>query len=121
MPATTWRNRAVSDVMRPYIEQVLHRDGIPYSVNGRDGQDRWLFSLPLKGKEFTVVLEDALCEKQRASTISQLPVYSLRTFHDAEKFKRLAGINGTSAFHILDCDMPEFCRLYGIPMPADYN
>ena len=107
-------NRKVSRVMCPYVKEVLKRDCIPYTVSKTE--NGYLFDMPLKNKEFTVVLEDALCEKQRDTTICRIPVYSVRTYKNKPKFERLRKLNGNNGFRILYQDRKEYQKLTQHPV-----
>ena len=102
-------DRKVSRVMCPYVKEVLRRDCIPYTVTKTD--EGYLFDIPLKNKEFTVVLEDALCEKQRDKTMCRIPVYSLRTYKNKKKFERLRKLNGKKGFRILNQDLMAYQKI----------
>lgn len=99
----------VSNVMLPHVQKVLIRDRIPYQIIKQEETVRLL--LPeTSNRGFTVILEDALCEKQREETESKIPVYSYRTLRNLEKRNRLMNLNGMKAFHILRQDV-ERCQV----------
>ena len=77
----------VSDGIKPYLERVMQRDCIPYRFKENN-----VIETPLSGNAFHIVIEDALCEKQRGD-IRDIPVYSYRTITNPKKFKRLREIN----------------------------
>lgn len=103
--------RNVSSTMKPFIVFVLKRDKIPYRVE--PSGDGYKFYLKISSRRFTEVLEDALCEKQRRTTMSRTPVYSLRTMRNPEKRDRLMRLNGRKGFHILKQDREKYEQLYG--------
>ena len=96
-----------SKAMMPYIIAVLQRDHIPFEI--RPGEKIFLPETSNRG--FTIVLEDALCEKQRENTQNKLPVYSYRTIRNPKKLERLRKLNGRRGFHYLKQDK-EKCRAY---------
>ena len=98
----------VSTVMWPYVRSVLKRDEISYETKKENGKILLLFSG--NGKRFTEVLEDALCEKQRAESSSKLPVYSYRTLRNHEKRDRLMKLNNRRGFFVLKQDAEKVRR-----------
>jgi hypothetical protein len=99
-----FRTFNISDTMRPYVIQVLERDNIPYSLQ------QLTITVPLTGNKFRVVMEDALCEKQRDGSV--LPVYSFRTLQNPQKFNRLRELNNKKGFYILERDRKKFENWY---------
>ena len=57
------------------------------------------------------MLEDALCEKQRDTTICRIPVYSVRTYKNKPKFERLRKLNGKKGFRILNQDLKAYQKI----------
>ena len=104
------KKRKISSVMEPYIRNVLERDKIPYRSTVKN--DGFVFYMPLTNRQFTEVLEDALCEKQRSESKSRIPVYSARTLLNREKRSRLMNLNGKQCFHILRADIETFENSY---------
>lgn len=102
----------VSLVIWPYIKKVLIRDGIAYSVNSLNNKTILLHA-GISARRFTEVLEDALCEKQRETTNSKIPVYSYRTLKNKDKRKRLIQVNEKSGFHVYIKDI-EKCKRAGL-------
>ena len=98
----------ISEVMLPHLCKVLERDEIPYQEIRKEDQIQ-LYLPETSNRGFTVILEDALCEKQRDETKSKIPVYSYRTLKNREKRNRLMSINGKKGFHILRQDI-EKCQ-----------
>ena len=101
----------VSSVMLPHVQTVLVRDHISYQIKQEcisKGEESVRLLLPeTSNREFTVILEDALCEKQREETQSKIPVYSYRTLRNLEKRNRLMSLNGMKSFHILRQDVKK--------------
>lgn len=98
----------VSPVMYPYVVNVLKRDHINHTFQ-KDSDRNCYYLKGVSKKQFTVILEDALCEKQRNQTISKIPVYSYRTLKDKKKRNRLMALNRRKGFHILKADITR-CR-----------
>jgi hypothetical protein len=82
---------------------VCKRDNIEFTVEGRNDKGTSL-SLPVSNRAFKVVLEDAMCELERYSRPSNIPVYSYRTITNPEKFKRLKRLNNRKGYYILKKD-----------------
>ena len=101
------KGRKVSAFMLPYVEFVLKRDNIPYAVEGISNE----VVTNLSSRQFTVVVNDALCEVQRQEAATKCPVYSLKTLRNKEKFARLQRLNGTNAFRIFYKDREIFEKL----------
>lgn len=101
----------VSNVMLPHVQKVLVRDHISYQIKQEcvsKGEESVRLLLPeTSNREFTVILEDALCEKQREETQSKIPVYSYRTLRNLKKRNRLMSLNGMKSFHILRQDVKK--------------
>lgn len=102
------KKRKVSSAMEPYVRFVLQRDKIPFSVE-QNGND-YLFAIPVSSRRFTEVIEDALCEKQRESYLSRIPVYSARTLKNREKLKRLMRLNNRQGYHVLAADQENYYK-----------
>lgn len=100
------KKRKVSSAMKPYIEFVLKRDGIPYEAERES--DYWMFTMSISNRRFTEVLEDALCEKQRNQYKSRIPVYSFRTLKNRDKLERLMCLNQKRGYHILKQDETKY-------------
>lgn len=98
------RTFKISEGLKPYIEQVMLRDRISY----RFIQDNRI-ETNLSGNAFHIVVEDALCEKQRGDS-RNIPVYSYRTVMNSEKFRRLRRINRMNSFRILSKDSAKYNR-----------
>ena len=86
-----------------YLIHVLERDNVSYVVTG-DGT----FVLP-DDVDLTEMTEDILCEEQRQSTESKIPVYSKKTLENKEKLERLQEYYGRKGFHVLKKDQ-EACK-----------
>ncbi|MCC2255959.1 hypothetical protein LKD70_16325 [Ruminococcus sp. CLA-AA-H200] len=102
--------KRVSNVMWPYIRDVMIRDSLDYSA--RTGTDDTV-SLMIPGisnRRFSELLEDAKCEKQRKETESEIPVYSYRTLKDKKKRDRMFRLNGKRCFHVLRDDACKCIR-----------
>lgn len=102
----------ISEVMLPHLCKVLERDEIPYQEIRKEDQIQ-LYLPETSNRGFTVILEDALCEKQRDETNSKVPVYSYRTLKNKEKLHRLQALNGKKGFHVLKQDMGK-CQAEGL-------
>ena len=100
--------RKASFVMEPYIEGVLKRDRIPYQRKHKG--DHAEFGVAISNRRFQEVVEDALCEKQKAESHSSIPVYSLRTVRNREKRTRLAAWYGRNGFRILKADQKAWAE-----------
>ena len=101
----------VSQFMWPYVQFVLLRDEISYEVKEKQ-TNTLLLSFGGSGKRFTEVLEDALCEKQRVESASNVPVYSYRTIRDHKKRLRLEKFYGRRGFHTLKQDYEKAHNYY---------
>ena len=97
------RTFRISDELKPYVEQVMHRDRIPYRFVNNGIETK------LSGNAFHIVIEDALCEKQRGDS-RNIPVYSYRTVMNSDKFKRLRRMNRVNSFRILAKDRAKYNR-----------
>lgn len=100
----------VSREMKEYVEQVLKRDDIPYQFTESGNS----VTVPLSGNRFHIVVEDALCEKQRHDCSPHIPVYSYRTLMNRDKLNRLRTINKTNGFIILRKDRRRYFNAVGI-------
>lgn len=100
----------VSKEMREYVEKVLNRDGIPYQFDDEGTSVK----VPVSGNRFHIVVEDALCEKQRHDCSPHIPVYSYHTLMNQNKLKRLRTINKTNGFIILKKDRRRYFNAVGI-------
>lgn len=100
----------VSKEMREYVEQVLKRDKIPYQFDNEGTS----VIVPVSGNRFHIVVEDALCEKQRHDCSPHIPVYSYRTLMNQNKLNKLRTINKTRGFIVLRKDRRRYFNAVGI-------
>ncbi len=102
----------VSLAIWPYMKNVLERDDIIYSVHYIN-HEKLLLDANISARRFTEVMEDTLCEKQRETTRSKVPVYSYRTLKNKDKRKRLINLNGKTGFHVYSKDIKK-CKSAGL-------
>lgn len=106
----------VSATMAPHLIFVLERDKVRYKYHlNEDGS--FIFLAELSGKQFHIMMEDALCERQRSKTWSRIPIYSNRTLRNSEKRKRLMRLNNSNAFGVLKKDKKKWYQDYGLELP----
>lgn len=87
----------------PFIEQVCERDQI--SIKGKSIEKDMVEAELICSEDRSMeVLEDAMCEVQRDTTVSKIPVYSYNTLKNKEKLHRLMKLNGKRGFHVLKQD-----------------
>lgn len=97
-----------SKALWPFIEQVCARDQI--SIRGKSIENDMVEAeLICSADRSMEVLEDAMCEEQRDTTVSKIPVYSYNTLKNKEKLHRLMKLNGKHGFHVLKQDY-EKCK-----------
>ncbi len=94
-----------------YIEHVLDRDNIPYTIISDENGETVLNVSDEADKE--EIMEDVRCEQQRESTDSKFPVYSYRTLQNKAKRDRLMSFYGRRGFHVLKSDETK-CRNAGL-------
>lgn len=111
-----FREFRLSGALKEYMEQVLARDNVPYSVSLEpDEEGKYKIKVPLSARQFHIAVEDSMCELQRNRVrANRIPVYSFRTIKNAEKFARLRKLNGTNCFRILEKDRIRFLHAAGI-------
>ena len=103
------REIKVSKVMWPYVQIVLDRDHLTYeTIKGES--NRILLAFDGSSRRYTEVLEDALCEKQRAEGLFDIPVYSYRTLRNREKRDRLLKLNKKRGYYVLKQDYEKVRR-----------
>lgn len=95
----------VSKKMKPYVQFVMERDKIPFEFS--TNKKGYVLSFNGSNKDFTEVLEDALCEKQREESNSTIPVYSYNTLKNEKKRNRLMKLNRRKGFVVLRSDIKK--------------
>ena len=102
--------RKVDKTLFPYVELVMHEDGISYSaVECSD----WIeMDMDISSRRFNVVIEDAKCERQRLdSDCPQIPVVSFRTAVNPDKVDSVLKRFKTNVFMLLSCDEARFANM----------
>lgn len=104
------RRFKISSRLKPFIELVMKRDNIPYRILQENNE--FFVETQLSGNQFHIVVEDALCEKERGN-IFDIPVYSYRTLMNPSKFLRLRILNQQNGFKILSRDIKKYNQATG--------
>ncbi len=82
------KKRKVSKYMTPYVEMVLERDNIQYTILTEEEFN--FFNLSVSNNRFSEVVEDAIAlEEQMRLYDNKILVVSLKTVKNKEKLKRL--------------------------------
>ena len=97
------KKRKTSELMKPYIEDILKRDDIMYNFIEEKG-DLYV-ETDVSSNRFSEVLEDALCLKQQAESPRKKLVISARTLKNSQKRKRLMKAARTKSYTILRDDI----------------
>ncbi len=95
---------SVSNRMLPYFEKICRRDKLSFISVGQNEYGVCV-RMNVPNRRFKEVIEDCMCEIEKETYRSNIPVYSLRTLKDSNKLRNLMKINGKRSFHILKKDI----------------
>ena len=80
------RSYLINQELLPFYKKVCKRDEIDYHIICKDGT--FFLDAAISNRQFRILREDAVCEKECEASQTKIPVYSYRTLKNPNKFKR---------------------------------
>ena len=106
------RSYLINQELLPFYKKVCKRDEIDYHIICKDGT--FFLNAAISNRQFRILREDAVCEKECEASQTKIPVYSYRTLQNPNKFKRLRKVNGRTTFRIMEKDLERYKKDFNI-------
>ena len=106
------RSYLINQELLPFYKKVCKRDEIDYHIICKDGT--FFLNAAISNRQFRILREDAVCEKECEASQTKIPVYSYRTLKNPNKFKRLRKVNGRTTFRIMEKDLERYKKDFNI-------